>query len=262
MKVPATPEGILAIRRLIGEGINVNVTLIFSLDAYRAVREAYIGGLEDLAGSGGDVSTIAPVASFFVSRVDTAVDGLLGERIRDCNEELADLMGKAAIANAKIAYQAFKDAFGSERFAALRAKDTSVQRPRWASTGTKNPAYSDVLYLDSLIGPDTVNTVPEATLRAFFDHGHATETLEQGVKEAELAARAVEKAGISMESVTATAALTGVDIVALLDGADCMREGCDDRLFVYLRVEDDDNTDIDAAFERIESSGRPNWSPR
>ena len=203
VKVPATPEGIPAIRRLIGEGINVNVTLIFSLDYYRDVKEAYISGLEDLADSGGDVSNVSSVASFFISRVDAAIDGLLEKRIRDGNADVAGLLGKAAIANAKLAYRDFQETFEGERFAALRAKGGRVQRPLWASTGTKSPAYSDVLYLDSLIGPDTVNTVPEATLTAFIDHGVAAETLKTGVREAEAAVRAVEQAGISMESVTA-----------------------------------------------------------
>ncbi|MCH8827412.1 MAG: transaldolase, partial [Chloroflexi bacterium] len=203
VKVPATPAGIPAIRRLIGEGININVTLIFSLDYYRDVKEAYISGLEDLADSGGDVSNVSSVASFFISRVDAAIDGLLEKRIRDGNADVAGLLGKAAIANAKLAYRDFQETFEGERFAALRAKGGRVQRPLWASTGTKSPAYSDVLYLDSLIGPDTVNTVPEATLTAFIDHGVAAETLKTGVREAEAAVRAVEQAGISMESVTA-----------------------------------------------------------
>ena len=203
VKVPATLEGIAAVRQLIAEGINVNVTLIFSLDAYQDVREAYIGGLEDLASSGGDVSRVASVASFFVSRVDTAVDRLIEQRVGEGREELTDRLGKAAIANAKLAYQEFQGAFGGERFNALRAKGARVQRPLWASTGTKNPAYSDVLYLDSLIGTDTVNTVPEPTLMAFVEHGRAAPTLARDAPEAEQTIHALEKAGISMELVTA-----------------------------------------------------------
>ncbi|MCZ6789931.1 MAG: transaldolase, partial [Chloroflexi bacterium] len=154
IKVPATPEGIPAVRRLIGKGININVTLIFSLVAYEHVREAYIAGLEDLAEAGGDLSSVASVASFFVSRVDTAVDSMLEERISQGRDDLKALLGKAANANAKLAYEAFKSTFGSGRFAALRAKGARVQRPLWASTGTKNPAYSEVLYIEPLVGQD------------------------------------------------------------------------------------------------------------
>jgi len=202
VKVPATPEGIPAIRSLIGRGINVNVTLIFSRDAYRQVADAYIGGLEDLAKSGGDVSRVASVASFFVSRLDSAIDALLEESIRSGHRNLEELLGKAAIANTKLAYRDFKALFGETRFAALQEKGARVQRPLWASTGTKNPVYSDVLYLDSLIGPDTVNTVPPATLTAFVDHGRAVNTLEQGVEAAQGAIRALAGAGINMDRVT------------------------------------------------------------
>ena len=203
IKVPATPQGIPAIRGLIGKGININVTLIFSLDAYEQVREAYIAGLEDLEKAGGDLSSVASVASFFVSRVDTAVDNLLEERIRQSGDGLSPLLGKAANANAKLAYQAFKDTFGNERFTALQSKRARVQRPLWASTGTKNPAYSDVLYIEPLIGPDTVNTMPPATLTAFLEHGTVAATIEQGVAEAQQAIEELEAAGISMEQVTA-----------------------------------------------------------
>ena len=202
VKVPATPEGIPAIRSLIGKGININVTLIFSRDAYRQVAEAYIGGLEDLAESGGDVSRVASVASFFVSRLDSAIDALLEESIRSGNHGLEDLLGKAAIANAKLAYQDFKAIFGNSAFTALKGKGARAQRPLWASTGTKNPAYSDVLYLDTLIGPDTVNTVPPATLTAFVDHGRAANTLEQGVEESQRAIQALAGAGIDIDNVT------------------------------------------------------------
>ena len=202
VKVPATPEGISAIRQLIGQGININVTLIFSRGAYRQVADAYIDGLEDLATSGGDVSRVASVASFFVSRLDTAIDTLLESAIRDGHDGLEELLGKAAIANAKLAYGDFKAAFGEPRFAALREKGARVQRPLWASTGAKNPAYSDVLYLDSLIGSDTVNTVPPATLTAFLDHGRAANTLEQGVDQAERQIRSLANAGIHLDRVT------------------------------------------------------------
>ena len=160
VKVPGTPEGVPAVERLIGEGVNINVTLLFHRDAYTKVREAYTAGLERFAANGGDLRRVASVASFFVSRVDAAVDGLLEPRVKAGEEELADLLGKAAIANAALAYRDFQETAAAERFAALRAKGARVQRPLWASTGTKNPAYSDVLYIESLIASDTVNTMP------------------------------------------------------------------------------------------------------
>ena len=203
VKVPATPAGTTAVRHLIGNGININVTLIFSLDAYQQVAEVYISGLEDLAKSGGDPSKVASVTSFFVSRVDTAVDKLLEDQIREGLEDLQDLQGKAAVANARLAYRDFKTMFGGSRFAKLREKGARVQRPLWASTGTKNPAYSDVVYLDSLIGTDTVNTVPPATLSAYLDHGRPAPTLDQGVDQAERLMQALGDAGISLEQITA-----------------------------------------------------------
>ncbi|MDA0735130.1 MAG: transaldolase [Chloroflexi bacterium] len=214
IKVPATPEGIPAIRQLIGEGINVNVTLIFSLDAYRQVQEAYIAGLEELSKNGGDLSKVASVASFFVSRVDTAVDNELNRLNGHGGRNLSGLMGQAAVANAKLAYRAFQETFGSERFAELQAKGARVQRPLWASTGTKNEAYSDVLYVDTLIGPNTVNTMPDATLEAFLDHGQVTEAVTQGVAEAEQAIKSLESAGVSMSGVTSKLLADGVKAFA------------------------------------------------
>lgn len=202
IKVPATPEGIPAIRTLISDGINVNVTLIFSLHMYRQVIESYIAGLEDLGKNGGNVANVASVASFFLSRIDTVVDSLLEERMRKGQEELKNLRGKAAVANAKLAYLEFKRMVDSERFAVLRAGGARVQRPLWASTGTKNPAYSDLMYVESLIGSDTVNTMPPATINAFLDHGHVIPTLEVGFSEAEQTLADLAGAGISMESVT------------------------------------------------------------
>lgn len=202
IKVPATPEGIPAIRNLIGKGINLNVTLIFSLDAYRQVAEAYIAGLEYLAESGGDVSRVASVASFFVSRVDSTIDAMLEESLRNGNVSNKELLGKAAIANAKLAYRDCKAIFGEANFTALKGKGARAQRPLWASTGTKNPAYSDVMYLDSLIGPNTVNTVPPATLTAFVDHGIAASTLEQGAEEAQGIVQELLDAGIKLDHVT------------------------------------------------------------
>ena len=214
IKVPATPEGVAAIRRLISQGINVNVTLIFSLEVYQQVREAYISGLEELARNGGDLSKVASVASFFVSRVDTAVDHELEELIRQGNEDLQDLLGKAAIANAKLAYREFQNTFGAPRFAELKVKGARVQRPLWASTGTKNPTYSDVLYAESLIGPDTVNTMPDATLMAFLDHGRVSGTITKGVLAAERTLQLLEQAGINMEQVAAKLLADGVKAFA------------------------------------------------
>lgn len=201
IKVPATPAGMPAIRRLIGEGINVNVTLIFSQDAYAEVREAYVSGIEDLVRSSGDPSKVASVASFFVSRVDTVVDSQLEQVLRE-KPELAKLRGKAAIANAKVAYDSFKKTFGADRFACLREQGARPQRPLWASTGTKNADYSDILYVETLIGMDTVNTMPPQTLAAFRQHGTAQSTLNQGLEAAERTLQALESSGISMKAVT------------------------------------------------------------
>ena len=209
IKVPATPEGIPAIRELIGRGVNVNVTLIFSLEMYARVREAYIAGLEDLESAGGDLGAVSSVASFFVSRVDTAVDGLIEGR-----GGLESLMGKAAVANAKIAYQDFKRTFGTDRFGALASKGARVQRPLWASTSTKNPAYSDTLYVETLVGADTVNTMPDATLEAFLDHGKASDSIERDVEEACEVIATLEENGVSMDAVTTTLTREGVKAFA------------------------------------------------
>ena len=201
MKVPGTPQGIPAVHRLIGEGVNVNVTLLFSLDVYGEVRQAYIAGLEDLDWAGQEPGGVASVASFFVSRVDTSVDSLLGDRQRD-GADVEALLGRAAIANAKLAYRDFRKDFDGERFGRLAAKGARAQRPLWASTSTKNPAYSDVLYADSLIGPDTVNTMPDATVEAFLDHGAPAETLTRDVDECERFFEALEDAGVDVDEVT------------------------------------------------------------
>ena len=202
VKVPATPEGIAAMRSLIGRGINVNATLIFSRAVYQQVADAYISGLEDLAKSGREVSSVTSVASFVISGLDASIDALLEESARSGSGHLEEFLGKAAIANAKLAYMDFRSLFGGPRFDALQGKGARIQRLLWASTGTKNPAYSDVLYLDSLIGPDTVNAVPPATLTAFIDHGCAANTLEQGRKEAHRAIYALAGAGINLDRVT------------------------------------------------------------
>ena len=219
IKVPATPEGIPAVRALISEGINVNVTLIFSLDMYAKVREAYLDGLEALIESGGDPSRTSSVASFFVSRVDTAVDALLE---RDGGAAARALMGKAAVANATIAYRDFKAAFGTDRFARMAAKGARVQRPLWASTSTKNPDYSDVLYVETLIGADTVNTMPDATLDAFLDHGEARPTIADGAARAAETMDAAASAGVSMADVTAQ--LTRDGVKAFADSFDTLLE--------------------------------------
>ncbi len=194
IKVPATPAGIPAVRTLIAEGVDVNVTLIFSLDAYRQVMEAYIGGLEQLAEKGMSLSRAASVASFFVSRVDTAADALLGER--------PELQGKAAIANAQAAYEMFRERFGRPDFAALAERGARVQRPLWASTSTKNPNYPDTLYVDALIGPDTVNTMPPETLKAALDHGLSAPSLAGTAEQASQALQAIQDAGVDMKEVT------------------------------------------------------------
>ena len=229
IKVPATPEGIPAIRALIGEGINVNVTLIFSLDAYARVRDAYIGGLEDLESAGGDPADVASVASFFVSRVDSAIDGRLEGLAGDEGAaELDGLMGKAAIANAKVAYRDFRREFASDRFAPLQGKGARVQRPLWASTSTKNPEYSDVLYVDTLIGRDTVNTMPDVTLMAFLEHGNpAADTIERDVDDAARTLDALEAAGISMRQVTDGLLADGVK--AFADSYDTLIANIEDK---------------------------------
>ncbi len=200
VKIPATEPGVPAIRQMISEGRNINVTLIFSLDRYEAVVEAYISGLETLASSGGDLSRVHSVASFFVSRVDTEVD----REIEAKNDpKLLPLRGKAAVANAKLAYQLFLQRFSGPRWEALQSKGAHRQRPLWASTSTKNPAYSDLLYVDNLIGPDTVNTMPDATIADFLDHGTVSRTVDQGVDQARAELDALAAAGIDMAKVSA-----------------------------------------------------------
>ncbi len=205
IKVPATPEGRGAIEALIAEGINVNVTLIFSLDQYRMAADAYISGLRKLIAGGGDPAGIASVASFFVSRVDTVVDGKLEEI------GLSEPQGKTAIANVKLAYKEFKRIFSGPVWEELSSKGARVQRPLWASTGTKNPAYPDTLYVDDLIGPDTVNTLPTATLHAFIDHGTVSQTLEKGVHEASEHLENIRRLGINIDTVTGTLLEKGVE---------------------------------------------------
>jgi transaldolase len=210
IKIPATAAGIPAIEATIGAGINVNVTLIFSIEVYRAVIGAYLGGMEKFLGGGGEPADVASVASFFVSRVDSLVDKLLQAKIDAGQTALKELQGKAAVANAKIAYELYQKEFGGARFAALKAKGARPQRPLWASTSTKNPKYPDLIYVDTLIGPDTVNTVPPETLDAIRAHGQAELTLTRDVPAAHAALARLEQAGISMADVTERLKVDGV----------------------------------------------------
>jgi transaldolase/glucose-6-phosphate isomerase len=223
VKVPATPEGLPAIKHLIGEGISINITLLFSQKVYVQVAEAYLDGLEKYVKSGGDPSHVASVASFFVSRIDSAVDKQLDDKIARANdptekERLAALKGKVAIANAKLAYQEYKRLFSGARWDRLAAKGAKPQRLLWASTGTKNKDYSDVLYIEELIGPNTVNTVPPATLDAFRDHGTPRDSLAENVEDARRVLAELEKSGISLDAITAELVKDGVKLFA--DAAD------------------------------------------
>jgi transaldolase len=214
VKIPATLEGLPAILYAIEAGINVNVTLIFSRERHCAVMEAYISGLARRAAAGLPIDSIASVASFFVSRVDTKVDGLLAniiDREGPWAEVAASNLGRAAIANARLAYDDFKKIFSSQRFAELKAKGARVQRPLWASTGTKNPKYRDVVYIEELVGADTVNTVPPATLAAFLDHGIVRpNSLEEDLPGAYQALARLEGLGISIADVTRELEAEGV----------------------------------------------------
>jgi transaldolase / glucose-6-phosphate isomerase len=206
IKVPATSACIPAIRRLLGGGVSINITLMFNRKHYREVANAYLEGLSEFAAKGGDVSRVHSVASFFVSRVDTLVDKLLGEKIQKASgaekTRLEGLLGKAGLANSKVVYEDFLAIFKAAPFAALRAKGARVQRPLWASTGTKNPAYSDLLYVENLVGPDTVNTMPEKTLEALLDHGRTPgDAVLEGVAEAKKTLDDLRAAGIDIEAV-------------------------------------------------------------
>jgi transaldolase len=214
VKVPGTVEGADAVRRLIANGININITLLFSLDAYRRVIDAYMAGLEERVAGGKDIRNIASVASFFVSRVDTEVDKRLDALIKTASSEerkkIDGLRGKAAIANAKLAYRIFQKEFSSPRWKKLEAKGAGVQRVLWASTSTKNPAYRDVMYVEELIGPHTVNTMPPATVDAVRDHGEVRRTVDQDVAGAERVIADLAQLGISIEDVTAKLLVDGL----------------------------------------------------
>jgi transaldolase len=230
VKIPATAEGVPAIEKMISEGRNINVTLIFSLPRYQEVMEAYLSGLEALAAAGGDLSSVHSVASFFVSRVDTEVDRRLEKAGAD-----PSLSGRAALAQAKLAYELFQQTFSGPRWEALAGQGANPQRPLWASTSTKNPAYPDLLYVDNLIGPHTVNTMPDATVEAFLDHGKVARTVDQGLDEAHrLLEHELPDAGIDMDDVSRVLEQEGVSsfmkswdelIQALSDKANALAGG-------------------------------------
>jgi transaldolase/glucose-6-phosphate isomerase len=219
IKVPATDAGLPAIQKLISEGINVNVTLLFAQGVYEAVANAYIAGLAERARNGGDVSGIASVASFFVSRIDTLVDATIDKKLSadppaPQRTMLEGLKGKVAIANAKLAYQLYQRIYRSEQWQALSRSGAQTQRLLWASTSTKNPKYRDVMYVEELIGPETVNTIPPATMDAFREHGQLRESLTAGVEEACGVMETLERAGISMDQVTSQLVVEGVKLFA------------------------------------------------
>jgi len=214
IKVPATVNGLTAIQQLISEGINVNVTLLFGLPRYRQVAEAYLKGIEARAVKGKAVKQVASVASFFVSRIDALVDPMLDKLIAQGGTEAAiakKVRGQVAIASAKMAYQIYKELFGSERFKKLGAQGALVQRLLWASTSTKSPDYSDVKYVEALIGPDTVNTAPVETIDAYRDHGEPKSSLEQNIKEAQWVMEQLPELGINIDNVTRQLEAEGVD---------------------------------------------------
>lgn len=219
VKVPGTVEGLPAIQQLLGEGVNINITLLFALERYEQVAEAYIAALEKLAREGKPLKRVASVASFFVSRIDTLVDQQLDAKLREAKteaerERISALFGKAAIANAKLAYQRFKEIFAGPRFQPLAQKGARVQRMLWASTSTKNPKYRDILYAEELIGPDTVDTMPASTLDAFRDHGKVRATIEEGLAESRQVMAQLAEVGIDLAAVTRKLEEQGVEAFA------------------------------------------------
>jgi transaldolase/glucose-6-phosphate isomerase len=219
IKVPGTAEGLPAIRQLVGEGLNINITLLFAQEVYEKVAEAYIAGLEDLAGRGGNLKKIASVASFFISRIDTLIDSMLNDKLKastDANQQvlLKSLLGKVAIANGKLTYQSYQRIFSGPRWQALADKGAQTQRVLWASTSTKNPNYRDVIYIEELIGADTVNTMPPATIDAFRDHGLLRNSLTEDVAGAATVMQNLARAGISMKQVTDKLTDDGVKLFA------------------------------------------------
>ncbi len=219
IKVPGTAEGLPAIRQLIGEGININVTLLFAQEVYEQVAAAYIAGLEDLAARGGNLKKMAGVASFFISRIDTLVDSMLNDRLKTASDAgqqalLKNLLGKVAIANGKLTYQRYQRIFSGPRWQALASRGAQTQRVLWASTSTKNPNYRDVIYVEELIGPDTVNTRPPATVDAFRDHGLLRQSLTEDVPGAQKVMDDLARAGISIKQVTDKLTDDGVKLFA------------------------------------------------
>ena len=219
IKIPGTAAGLPAIRQAIGEGINVNVTLLFAQDVYEKVAEAHIAGLEDLAKRGGSLKKIGGVASFFISRIDSLVDSMINDKLKTTTDPqqqgvLKSLLGKVAIANGKLTYQRYQRIFSGPRWQALAAQGAQTQRVLWASTSTKNPAYRDVMYVEELIGPDTVNTMPPATIDAFRDHGKLRNSLTEDVAGAQKVMDDLAKTGISMKEVTTKLTDDGVKLFA------------------------------------------------
>jgi transaldolase / glucose-6-phosphate isomerase len=219
IKVPGTAEGLPAIRQLIADGININVTLLFAQEVYEKVAEAYIAGLEDLAKRGGNLKKMAGVASFFISRIDTLVDSMIDDKLKTATDAqqqalLKSLKGKVAIANGKLTYQRYQRIFSGPRWQALAAKGAQTQRVLWASTSTKNPEYRDVMYVEELIGPDTVDTMPPATIDAFRDHGKVRNSLTENVPAAQKVMDDLAKAGISIKEVTTRLTTDGVKLFA------------------------------------------------
>ncbi len=219
IKVPGTPEGLPGIRALIGDGINVNVTLLFAQEVYEKVAEAYIAGLEDLAKKSGNLKKMAGVASFFISRIDSLVDSMIDDKLKNTTDAqqkalLQSVKGKVAIANGKLTYQRYQKIFSGPRWDALASQGAQTQRVLWASTSTKNPAYRDVMYVEELIGPDTVDTMPPATVDAFRDHGQLRNSLTEDVPAAQKTMDDLAKAGISIKEVTDKLTADGVKLFA------------------------------------------------
>jgi transaldolase/glucose-6-phosphate isomerase len=219
IKVPGTAEGLPAIRQLIGEGLNINITLLFAQEVYEKVAEAYVAGLEEIASRGGNLKKVASVASFFISRIDTLVDSKLDEKLKTTSDatqkaHLQNLHGKVAIANGKLTYQRYLRIFSGARWQPLAAKGAQTQRVLWASTSTKNPKYRDVIYIEELIGKDTVNTMPPATIEAFRDHGRLRNSLTEDIAGAQKVMDDLAHGGISIKEVTDKLTDDGVKLFA------------------------------------------------
>jgi transaldolase len=228
VKVPGTKEGWPAIEQLLAEGININITLLFAIENYERVARAYVSALKQRDAAGEPIDRLASVASFFVSRVDTAADKAIDAKVADGAKGIEDLKGKVAVANAQLAYKLFEEIFSGDEWEALAAKGAAVQRPLWASTGTKNADYSDVLYVDTLIGPQTINTMPLKTMEAFLDHGTVERTVDKSYDEAErVLERLTVEAGISLDEITAKLENDGID--AFVKSYDDLLAGVDEK---------------------------------